>query len=158
CPPMRTTLTKYFLSGALLLSAVTLSVAGPVPMDKTVAPVAPMCDWTGFYVGVNGGVCWQVSRFDDQNYAGYEGAYYVTEPSVTYDNVNFVAGGQMGFNYQWRDLVLGIEADADYSGNTINKTDLANFDDTLHNGVENWGWYNVARIDFQGSVRGRLGI
>ena len=155
---MKKSLTKYFLGLVFVFAAVTLCNAGPMPVEKNVAPAPPPCDWTGFYVGVNGGIGWQESRFSDQNYAGYEGAYYVTEPGVTYDNVNGVIGGQMGFNYQWKDLVLGIEADADYSGNTINKTRLTNFGETDHGGVENWGWYNVARIDFQGSVRGRLGI
>jgi opacity protein-like surface antigen len=54
-------------------------------------------------------------------------------------------------------LVLGIEADADYSGNSINKTRLADFNESSGN-HENWGWYNTARIDFQGSVRAKIGL
>jgi len=150
----KVTLTKYF-AFALTLAAVS-AFAGPVVMEKNVAPApAPMCDWTGFYVGVNGGVGWQQSRFTDQNSAVYEGYYFGT-PTNTFDNVNFLAGGQAGYNYQWRDLVVGIEADADYSGNSIRKDVLyGTYEETR---PENWGWHDYAKIDFQGSVRGRLGI
>jgi outer membrane immunogenic protein len=152
-------MTKVTLAISVTVALSASVFAGPVALEKNVAPVAPACTWTGFYVGVNGGVGWQKSTFGDQNYAsaGGEGAYYIQQPSVTYDNVNGVVGGQVGFNYQWRDLVLGIEADADYSGNSINKPRLPDFNESDGN-HENYGWYNVARIDFQGSVRGKLGI
>jgi outer membrane immunogenic protein len=148
---------KLTLTSCIALALAASAFAGPVAMEKNVAPVAPACTWTGPYVGINGGLGWQTSRFTDQNYAGVEGYQYVQQPSVTYDNVNGVVGGQAGFNYQWRDLVLGIEADADYSGNSINKTRLADFNESSGN-HENWGWYNTARIDFQGSVRGKIGL
>jgi outer membrane immunogenic protein len=151
----RTTLTSCFIFVVALLAAPAF--AGPMVMEKNVAPAPPMCDWTGFYVGVNGGVGWQKSGFTDNNGAVYEGydapAYGATN---TFDNVSYLAGGQVGYNYQWRDLVIGIEADADYSGNSINKAQLyGTYDET---GPENWGWYDKASIDFQGSVRGRIGI
>jgi outer membrane immunogenic protein len=142
-----------------VFAAVTLCVAGPVPMDKNVAPAPVACDWTGFYVGVNGGVGWQQSRFTDNNAAVYESSEAPQQGGTsTFDNVNYLAGGQVGFNYQWRDLVIGIEADADYSGNSINKALLYGTYESSSEGVENWGWYEKARIDFQGSARGRLGI
>ena len=153
---MSKSLTKSFLASALILAAAAI-FAGPMPMEKNVAPAPPPCDWTGFYVGVNGGVGWQQSRFTDDNYAGYEGEYYLQQgDTATWDNVNGLIGGQIGFNYQWRDLVLGIEADADYSGNSINKARLYGTYETSR--PENWGWYDKARVDFQGSVRARIGI
>ncbi|HXX42125.1 MAG TPA: outer membrane beta-barrel protein [Chthoniobacterales bacterium] len=154
---MKKSLTKYFLGLVFVFAAVTLCNAGPMPVEKNVAPAPPPCDWTGFYVGVNGGVGWQQSRFTDNDYAGYEGYYEIQQGgTATWDNVNGVIGGQIGFNYQWKDLVLGIEADADYSGNSINKARLYGTYETSR--PENWGWYDKARVDFQGSVRARVGI
>src|ERR1700719_1060544 len=150
---------KITLTGCFAFALALSAFAGPMPMEKNVAPVVePTCDWTGFYVGINGGVGWQESRFTDQNAAAnVEDGFSFSTPSSNYwDNVNFLAGGQMGFNYQWRDLVLGIEADADYSGNSINKARLYGTYETST--PENWGWYDRATVDFQGSVRGRLGI
>src|SRR5437763_1310149 len=155
---MNRSLTKCFLSLALVFAAVTLCVAGPVPMEKNVAPAPVVCDWTGFYLGVNGGVGWQQSRWTNNDAAGYESYYFGGASTTTWDNVNGLIGGQVGFNYQWRDLVLGIEADADYSGNTINKTRGYGTYPEAGNTVEAWEWQDVAKIDFQGSVRGRLGI
>src|SRR5437588_846983 len=103
-------------------AAVIPVFAGPMPMaEKNVAPVAPACDWTGFYIGINGGVGWQQSRFTNTDSTGYESYYFGGASTTTWDNVDYLIGGQVGFNYQLKDLVLGIEADADYSGNTINK-------------------------------------
>lgn len=145
---------KITLTSCFTFVLALAAVAGPIAMEKNVAPVPPPCTWTGFYVGINGGVGWQKSRFVDQNYGGYEGAYYAPGATADWDNINYQAGGQVGFNYQWKDLVFGIEADADYSGNSINKTRLV----TDSSDIENWGWYDRARIDFQGTVRGRVGI
>jgi outer membrane immunogenic protein len=94
--------SKVTLPISLILAVAlgaTSVFAGPMAMDKTVAPVPPPCDWTGFYVGVNGGVGWQQSRFTDQNSAVYEG-YYLGTATNTFDNVDYLAGGQAGYNYQ----------------------------------------------------------
>jgi len=150
---MNTTLTKSLITLTVLIAAAVFSLAGPV-MEKNVAPV-PMaeCNWTGFYIGLNGGVGWQQSRFTNNDDGGYESYIFGGASTTTWDNVDYLAGGQVGFNYQWQDLVLGIEADADYSGNTINKTRRYGAESP-----ESWHWDDVARIDFQGSVRARLGI
>ena len=150
---MNTTLTKSLITLTVLIAAAVFSLAGPV-MEKNVAPVpVAECNWTGFYIGINGGVGWQQSRFTNTDDGGYDAYYFGGASTTTWDNVDYLAGGQVGFNYQWQDLVLGIEADADYSGNSINKNRRYGTESP-----ENWNWQDIARIDFQGSVRTRLGI
>ena len=147
------------LTTCIALTLATAAVAGPMAMEKNVAPVAPACTWTGFYVGINGGVGWQKSNFTNNDTAGYESNdEFGKNQTTTWDNVNGIVGGQVGFNYQWRDLVIGIEADADYSGNSINKTPGYGTYPEAGNTVEAWVWQEIARIDFQGSVRARIGI
>ena len=61
-------------------------------------------DWTGFYLGVNGGGAWGSSRYSlgtaDSNGFGVAGG---------------LAGGTAGFNYQLGHVVVGFEGDLDWS-------------------------------------------
>src|ERR1051325_9123351 len=107
---MKLSLAKFCFV-ALALAAVPV-FAGPMPMaEKNVAPVAPSCDWTGFYIGVNAGIGQLDSTFTDRN----DWWDYATRE---FTETAFVGGGQLGYNYQWQDLVFGIEAD--FSGTTAN--------------------------------------
>ena len=83
-----------------------------------VSPAPAAYDWTGFYVGVNGGYGTDHFAFDYT---------YVTPLSVEkaasgIDSHGALFGGQVGYNYQLSDLpfighaVVGVEADFDWSG------------------------------------------
>jgi outer membrane immunogenic protein len=138
----KVTLTNCF-AFALSLAAIS-AFAGPVAMEKNVAPAPmPACTWTGFYVGVNGGVGQLTSKFTDQQ-------YFWGGDTTEWDNTTFMAGGQLGYNYQWEHLVVGIEADADYHGNTISKT--------RPDGEDNEGMQDHSKVDFVGTVRLRIGV
>jgi opacity protein-like surface antigen len=87
-----------------------LPLAGPPPVliPQAVTVVRPVVwNWTGFYFGANAGLAVATTNFADP-----------FGTSVFGDGVRspgFMAGGQIGFNWQapgWR-WVLGIEADAD---------------------------------------------
>src|SRR5437588_10657247 len=96
-------------------AALTLTaVAGPesLPSGKEMKQVAPAplpeCNWTGFYIGLNVGGQFGHSEdldLDDYNFRGQLWGYH--ESGV-------IAGGQVGYNWQWRWLVLGVEGDAGY--------------------------------------------
>jgi outer membrane immunogenic protein len=65
------------------------------------APVmAPLYNWTGFYVGVNGGGGWGRSRWDSADAFNVSGG---------------LVGGTLGYNYQVGQLVWGVEGDIDWS-------------------------------------------
>ena len=149
---MKLSLTKFCLV-AVVLAAVVPAFAGPMPMaEKNVAPVAPSCDWTGLYIGVNAGVgqldSWFTDRSDWEDYATRE-----------FTETAFVGGGQIGYNYQWRDLVFGIEAD--FSGTTADINRHSTYGYVEYN-VEyppyGEGYDDKASIDFMMTFRGRLGI
>jgi len=101
-------------------AALAALIAGPVlAQPETVA------DWTGPYIGVNGGWSWSktsphtsttVNQLTEVN-AG-DGA--VAVPPVTFDSSfggrkgsGFMGGGQVGFNGQVGGLLLGVEGDFD---------------------------------------------
>ena len=113
----------------------------PVRMPVKAAPIAPLpFNWTGFYVGANAGVVWgrsvQTVDIDDLP---------LGIPADTSTYTGFIGGVQAGYNWQFSNVVLGIEADFD--GSTARKSVATGPLDT-HNMALNW----------LGTVRGRAGL
>jgi outer membrane immunogenic protein len=83
------------------------------PYTKAPPMIAAMYDWSGFYIGINGGggsahTCWDLVGF------GAEGCHNSTGGTV---------GGQVGYRWQTGPWVFGLEAQgnwADLSGSTAN--------------------------------------
>ena len=154
---MRNPLTTKLLL-AIVLAAAAPAFAGSTQMiDKNTAAVPAPCNWTGIYVGASAGVTELQSRFTDLNNFGYNGeeSEYANFATTTYEVPAFIGGGQVGYNYQWRDLVLGIEADFSGLGGAINHNDLQQADS---NGFESTGIDQRAKVDFLGTLRARAGI
>jgi outer membrane immunogenic protein len=74
----------------------------------TKAPVVvppPLYNWTGFYIGANGGYGW-----------GSNNWYFSPAGTTTNPNPSGgLAGGQVGYNWQVNNWVLGLEADGDWA-------------------------------------------
>lgn len=110
-------LSFYPLLVAVIANLFMLSgFAGPEPISsgKEMTQVAPapeiMCNWTGFYIGGHAG-----GQFGDSETTDFD--YNFTIPPAiewSYDESGFVGGGQVGYNFQWRWLVLGFEGDGGY--------------------------------------------
>jgi len=97
--------------------------------------VAPGVDWSGFYVGVNGGYAWT-----DHTTLGH-----LDDNPLGIRPTGGFGGGQLGYNYQVSNVVLGIEADIQASDIRASILDL-NFGDTFS-----------SKLDWFGTVRGRIG-
>jgi outer membrane immunogenic protein len=98
------------LAGADAASAADF---GAVPYAKApaYAPIAPVIGWAGFYVGANAGGVWAHSDITDVNpYAGNALPGTVTSINTS----GFLAGGQIGYNWQASNYVFGLEADGGY--------------------------------------------
>ena len=97
---------------AIALPAAAWGADYPVKAPPVV-PVAPLAySWTGFYIGGNIGGAW----------AGNSG-WTDSISGLAWNNGNngtFIGGGQIGFNYQFGNFVLGVEADADWAANNSN--------------------------------------
>ena len=85
---------------------------------KAPPPPPPPPSWTGFYIGVNGGAGWGTTTSNlnvGQTLAlnGIPGITLVVPLAQTSLN-GWLAGGQIGYNYQMGNFVFGIEGDGDW--------------------------------------------
>jgi outer membrane immunogenic protein len=135
---------------SLALALTVLGGPEPLPSGKEMKQVAPApppeCNWTGFYIGVNVGGQWGHSEDKDLDGYNAEGQQW------GYDESGVAAGGQIGYNFQWNWLVLGIEGDVGYmnlDGNGV-EPNSARF-----NGSDTFG---KTDSDFFTTIRGRLGF
>ena len=86
----------------LMAFAGTSATAADLPRYQPVAPMYnPIYNWTGFYVGINGGGAWGNSQWDGLN---------------KFDVSGGMIGGTIGYNWQVGQIVVGAEGDIDWSG------------------------------------------
>jgi outer membrane immunogenic protein len=138
---------KKFLLGTVGLVALSLSAPASAadlaarPYTKAPPMVAAMYDWSGFYLGVNGG--WGSSRncWDQLSPAG---AFIVAEGC--HDATGGVAGGQIGYRWQSSAFVVGVEAQGDWA-------DLSGSNQI----VLNPAFVNRSRINAFGLFTGQIG-
>jgi outer membrane immunogenic protein len=111
---------KKFLLGTVGLIALGLSAPASAadmaarPYTKAPPMVAAVYDWTGFYVGVNGG--WGSSR-KSWDFLDAAGVFVASEGS--HDATGGTVGGQIGYRWQASQWVFGLEAQgnwADFQG------------------------------------------
>jgi outer membrane immunogenic protein len=103
---------------ASLLS--TGAVAADLAPYTKAAPVyvAPIYNWTGFYIGGNVGYSWGRSRDTATLTTGAGTVLFTDVASSRMDGV--VGGGQMGYNYQTANWLWGIETDFQGTGQRSN--------------------------------------
>jgi opacity protein-like surface antigen len=106
----------------------------PPPMLAFTGPWNAPTDWSGPYIGFNGGFGWGSNGYafepggsgdGDGLFAPNNVADDLSGPASFHQSMQGgVAGGQIGFNQQWANLVLGLEATADWSGLSATSTNV----------------------------------
>jgi outer membrane immunogenic protein len=66
--------------------------------------IVPVYNWTGFYVGVEGGGAWGSTRHD-----------FTVGSHGSFDVNGGLAGGTLGYNYQMGQFLAGIEGDISWA-------------------------------------------
>jgi outer membrane immunogenic protein len=90
---------------ALLATSFSAQAADiPRPIYKSARSVVAYYNWTGFYLGANGGYGWGTSDWT----AGPVGVAGLKPKG-------WLAGGTLGYNYQIGSFVWGLEGDFDWS-------------------------------------------
>lgn len=145
---------KKFLSGAIALAAVSLTVpasaadlAARPAYTKAPAIVAAGYDWSGFYIGINGGGAYSRSCWDLNNFQG--APVNPAIPEGCHDATGAVFGGQVGYRRQSGAWVFGIEGQGDWAnlkGSSLSAPLALGFPVT-----------NNSKIDAIGVVTGQVG-
>jgi outer membrane immunogenic protein len=140
---------KKFLLGAVGLIAMGIAAPAmaadlPVAYSKAPAPMIPVAyDWSGFYLGVNGG--WGTTRkcWDENTGAG--GTFFAADGC--HDATGGVAGGQLGYRFQTGSWVVGFDLQGDWANLRGSSTGL----------LSGAPFNNRSRIDAFGLFTGQIG-
>jgi outer membrane immunogenic protein len=136
-----------FLSAAAFAADLTMPFKAPPPA------AAPVFDWTGFYIGANGG--WGWSNFDP-TVSPVGGSSIADFPTTRFNTrtSGAVFGGQVGYNWQLASWLIGVEGDFDGAG--ISGTRSVLFPSGLQpNAID--GFTETDKIEGLASIRGRIG-
>ncbi len=113
---------RLLIGSAAIISLFATSAfaadLAPRPYTKAPVIVEPGYNWTGFYVGLNGGYSWGRANTNISGVSPLAPLFPVAAFAPFGRNVDGgIAGGQIGYNWQidprW---VLGLEGDAQWSG------------------------------------------
>jgi outer membrane immunogenic protein len=136
---------RYIPLVTIALACAVKSVqAADFPVYTPVAPT-PIFTWSGIYLGLNAGYGWAHGS-DTATITNFLGTFVGTGAG---DLNGAIAGGQIGWNYQTGSIVLGVEIDAQWSGQKSTTTTGCGFGCALNETVE---------IDAFGTARGRFGF
>ena len=118
---------KKFLLGTIGLLALGMgSPASAADMAVKAPPPAPLpviYNWSGFYIGANGG--WGQSR----NCWDFVNTVVGTFAEGCHERSGGVVGGQIGYRWQANQWVFGLEAQGDWAD--LSHTRVSLFDPTL---------------------------
>src|SRR4051812_8826306 len=168
-------LTIAAVAGSALLTGIVTASAADMAYKAAPVPMAPApFSWTGFYIGANVGGAWTPNTGGSDFGPLYPG-FIVLAPQAAIPTVfpgqldvlaaggrqsGVIGGGQIGYNWQVNQFVLGFEADAQGSGlkgSTASATRsfgapilLATVNQTVT--------VDFGRIDWMASFRGRAGF
>lgn len=145
---------KKFLLGTVGVIALGMAPAMAAdlaarPYTKAPPMIAPVYDWSGFYIGGNGG--WGTSHNCWTNTAVVGVATVPAASEGCHDSTGGTAGGQMGYRWQSAGWVFGLEAQgnwADFSGSNVGAfsglTDRTRIDAFgLFTGQVGYAWNNA---------------
>jgi outer membrane immunogenic protein len=99
---------RISLSGVgFLLAMITpvAAVAADMPVKAPAPPPPPPFSWTGFYIGGDIGGVWSNGNLTDSLHG----------LNVSTNHSGVIGGPEIGFNYQWANWVLGLEANFDWT-------------------------------------------
>jgi outer membrane immunogenic protein len=179
---MKKLLLTTAVSGMLAFPAMAADQApvfnAPIPVPVYNAPIPiPVCIWCGFYLGLNAGGTWSDNNsvavnsvltqdlppgpasYGAASAAGASGSVPVVE------NLGFIGGGQIGYNWQVsRAWLVGLETDLSVTpafvsgqGSGTLTTSVGPFPFIGAQEVVTTSIVSTSKLDYLGTVRGRLG-
>jgi len=141
-----------------LLVGLSLAVLGSAPAfaadlaarhvyTKAPPPVAPIYNWSGFYVGFNGGGGWS---HDCWSTTAVFGVVVPVTSEGCHDASGGLVGGQVGYRWQMTNWVFGLEAQGDWAN-------LKGSNTSLIGTAIGFPYTNQTKIDAIGLFTGQIG-
>lgn len=144
---------KIFLAsfGAMALTgsaafAADLPSRAPPPVYL---PPPPIFTWTGVYIGGQIGYAWTSGNNNFNGFDPFFGTGTFLSTSIGGTPSGVIGGGNVGYNYQINQWVLGLEGSVD--GTSLSNTSAAFFPDGTTLSAH-------STADIQGSICGKLGV
>jgi opacity protein-like surface antigen len=126
-----------------ILAALIVPVAAEaadMPVKARPAPPPPPYSWTGFYIGGDIGGVWANGSITDNRFG----------LSANTGHSGFLGGGEIGYNFQASNLVLGIEGNFDWTSLITTGTEVV---------IPTVGAFQAsASTDWVTTLAGRLGV
>ncbi|MEO8320299.1 MAG: outer membrane beta-barrel protein [Bradyrhizobium sp.] len=130
------TTTAILLAGAISTANAADLAARPYKAAPILAPM--MYDWSGFYIGANGGYGWSRQCLDITAVGGLVGTF----AEGCRDAGGGVVGGQVGYRWQAGTWVFGLEAQGDWANlRNSHTTNLFNPADTFKSNINGIGLF-----------------
>src|SRR3954464_12635935 len=163
------------VAGSALLTGIVTASAADMAVKAAPIPMAPAAfSWTGFYIGGNVGGAWTPNN-GGSDFGPLFPGFIVLAPQAAIPTVfpgqldvlggggrqsGVIGGGQIGYNWQGNQFVLGFEADAQGTGlNGSTASASRTFGPPLILATVNQTvTVDFGRIDWMASFRGRAGF
>jgi outer membrane immunogenic protein len=135
---------RWIATAALVAAAWGPALAADMPVKAPIYKAPPAFNWTGCYLGIEGGSIWGRSRATNADPAVNFGVPRTSDFNLS----GGLAGGTVGCNYQTGSFVIGIEDDISWTNKTGTTSEIPPFAATTTDQIsERW-------ID---TLRGRAG-
>jgi outer membrane immunogenic protein len=163
------------VAGSALLTGIATASAADMAYKAAPVPMAPApFSWTGFYIGANIGGGWTGNN-GGSDFGPVFPPFIVLAPQAAIPTLipgqldvlngggrrdGVIGGGQVGYNWQINQFVLGVEADAVGTGlNGSSATATRSFGPPILLATVNQTvTVDFGRIDWMASFRGRAGF
>lgn len=156
---MRSRLLVANVLAAVLTAGAAQAADMAAPVVTKAPVVAPAFSWTGFYIGAHAGYGWGRTEFSHAYQPEFPDAYGDDIADAEYDTDGWLAGGQIGFNYQIDQFVIGVEADASWADiNGSGEYFVYDPQDVLVGTCVKQGDPCRSEIDALGTITARLGV
>ena len=163
------------IAGSALLTGIVTASAADMAVKAAPIPMAPEpFSWTGFYVGANVGGAWTPNN-GGSDFGPLFPPFLVLAPQAAIPTLipgqldalvgtgrqsGVIGGGQIGYNWQVNQFVLGVEADAVGSGlNGSSASATRSFGPPILLATVNQTvTVDFGKIDWMATFRGRAGF
>jgi len=138
-----------------LLSTAAFAADLPLPMEPVEEVfAAPAYDWTGLYIGGQGGFAWGEFDYDDPTEFDAGGAIF-NYGDFSFDADGPLAGGHIGYNMQSGYWVFGVEVDAQWTDIEGSRRFVASIFDLFPSAT--FDTLAESELEWFGTARARIG-